>query len=274
MAGIDRISWDLQAKWVLVGFPKAGTHLAASMISPLAKPMESALSGKAWASAFNDAFTHEERRLEVVAWQLSELAPGRYYKAHSGHHPDLEAFLWFLGACVLFVYRDPRDVAVSLAYHVLSEKQDVLIHSGREKLLALGGKDEILKAVITGIEGYPGVMERWEAYAPWLSVPWVFKLRFEEAIANPCGVADALVRHALDRLGQVFGLRFSQPDTADLVGRMVAAAADRDRSLTFRAGRVGDWRSEMNDEHKRLFRKSDKNNWLLRLGYEENPVWA
>jgi hypothetical protein len=269
----ERIAWDLQAKWVIVGFPKAGTHLAAAMIAPLAKPMESGLSGKAWASAFNDAFTHEDRRLSVVAWQLSELLPGRYYKAHSYHHPDLEAFLWFLGACVLFVYRDPRDVAVSLAYHVLSDNQDVLIHSGREKLLALGDKGEILKAVIAGIDGYPGVMERWEAYAPWLSVPWVFKLKFEDAIARPQAVADLLVRHALDRLGEVFGLRLLQPDTAELVQRMVAAANDREASLTFRAGRVGDWREEFGGEHKALFKETDKNRWLVRLGYEMDDAW-
>lgn len=268
----ERIAWDLQAKWVVVGFPKAGTHLAASMIAPLAKPMQSAMSGKAWASAFNDTLTHEDRRLSVVTWQLSELQPGHYFKAHSGHQHDLEAFLWFMGACVVFVYRDPRDVAVSLMYHVLSG-QDHLIHSGRDKLMALGGKAEILKAVISGIEGYPGVMDRWEAYAPWLSVPWVFKFRFEQAVTDPGGTADALVRHALDRLGEVFGLQFSQPDTAELVQQMVTSAGNREASLTFRAGRIGDWRDEFGNEHKELFKQTDKSSWLVRLGYEHGDDW-
>jgi hypothetical protein len=268
-----QVQYDLQAKWYVNGFPKAGTHLALALISPMAKKMPStAFRDRPWASRWQDTFKHTERHWPALAWHVSELLPGYWFKAHSGWSHDLEALLWCLGVCHIFVYRDPRDVAVSLLYHILSD-DEVLMHSGRAQFRALGDKDDVLRGIITGIDGYPGVMERWKAYAPWLDSEWTFKLRYEEAVADLSGTADAIIRYALDRIGGIFELHFEQPDTAEAVALMVAAAQDTGASLSFRAGRTGDWRSEFNAGHAELFKETDRDGWLVRLGYEESPDW-
>lgn len=265
---------DLGCKWYLNGFPKSGLHLAVQLIRPLASAMPPGqLRAKPWAGTFSHhSWSADWDKLPLRMYQLGELRPGRYFKAHCGHLHDVEAFMWLLGVAHVFVYRDFRDVAVSQTYHIMSNNKHFQ-HPGRDKFLALGGKDEVLRAVIVGLDEYPGVMERWELYAPWLSVDWLFKFRFEDAIANVARMADRLVRYGLNRLGQIFEMRFGAATTSELVENMVASAGRKEEAPTYRAGRVGDWRHEFNNEHRRLFKETDKNNWLARLGYEEGPHW-
>jgi len=266
---------DVSCKWYLNGFPKSGLHLAVRMILPLAKIMPvGQMRVKSWNGTFdNHSWGTNYNMLPRMCYRLSELKPGYFYKAHCGWLHDLEAFMWMLGVAHVFIYRDFRDVAVSQTYHILNEDDTTWLHPGREKFYALGSKDEILKAVIVGLDEYPGVMDRWEFYAPWLDVDWVFKFRFEEAIADLPRMADRLVCYGLDRLGQIFEVRFYDSDTAEVVGHMVESAKRTDKSPTFRRGQTGDWHFEFNDEHKKLFKETDKNNWLIRLGYESSSDW-
>ncbi len=268
------VQWDLQCKWYVNGFPKSGTHLAAMMLAPLARPMPSAAFRELpWCSLWQDTFKQTTRPWPQLAWHLSELQPGRQFKAHCGYANNIEALQWCLGYCHVFVYRDLRDVAVSQMYHILSDKPEVLIHSGRERFLALGSKEAILSAVITGLEEWPGLLERWGAYAPWLDVDWVHPFQYERAVGDLVGAADGLVRYALSRVGEIFGLRLEQPDTGPAVEQMVASARDTQKSLTFRTGRVGDWRHEFSAEHRRLFKERDTQGWLIRLGYASDQDW-
>ena len=59
-----------------------------------------------------------------------------------------------------------------------------------------------------------------------------------------------------------------------MIKAMVHSAIDKkDKALTFRRGEIGNWRDEFNDKHKKLFKTTDKNEWLIRLGYETGPAW-
>jgi hypothetical protein len=170
-----------------------------------------------------------------------------------------------------------RDVAVSLVHHILSDKEE-FIYSGREQLRERVGDDfgAILSAVIGGMEGYPGIVERWEEYAPWLDVPWVYKVRFEEAISDPRKTSRELLDYALVRLGEVFHFQANIDANADDSGGLIekmAQAVERRDSLTFRRGIPGEWQERFTDEHKELFKQTDKSGWLVKLGYEESPDW-
>jgi len=59
-------------------------------------------------------------------------------------------------------------------------------------------------------------------------------------------------------------------DTAAIIEQMAQAVERRD-TLSFRRGVSGEWREVFTDEHKELFKQYDNDNWLVRLGYEENP---
>jgi hypothetical protein len=244
------------------------------MLLPIAKPLPPGQIRRIpWAGTFEyHSWSTEWQNLKQQMYFMSELQPGYHMKSHCGWTQNLEAFQWSAGFCHVFVYRDMRDVAVSTMYHILSD-QDRHVHPGKEQFRGLGSNDEILKAVIVGLDQYAGVMDRWEFFAPWLGVDWVYKFRFEDARADPSATAMGLVCYGLTRLAEIFEIRFDDPEADELVGLMVESAQDTNNSGTFRAGRVGDWRTEFNEEHKKLFKETDKNNWLVRLGYEDSQDW-
>jgi len=133
----------------------------------------------------------------------------------------------------------------------------------------------VLKAVIEGIDQYPGVMARWEHYAPWLEVDWVHKVRFEDMREKPHETATAMLTHGLSRVAPIFNAKLTVVAEAldVVVTAMVACAEEREKSPTFRKGVTGEWQQEFTPELKRLFKETDQNDWLERLGYERNDDW-
>jgi len=54
---------------------------------------------------------------------------------------------------------------------------------------------------------------------------------------------------------------------------MAEASRDVKHSPTFRKGTTGQWRSEFSEEHVRLFKETDKNGELVRLGFAKDRDW-
>ncbi len=261
-----------QPKWYLNGFPKSGLHWVALMMLPIAKPQLETheLWNLPWAGTFmQNSWTLDRVPLERVTYKIGRLMDGYFMKGHSEYTPELEQFLWYGGFCHVFIYRDFRDVAVSQAFHVLSDNDDLMSHPNKDLYKAMDSFEDVLKAVIMGVDEFPGVMERWEYYAPWLDVGWVYKLRFEQLKEDNQGVAKNLLGYGLRRVSNIYGL---EPNVIDqsletVSGWMVEAGNRTEYSPTFRKGNTGDWREYFTPEIEELFKKTDKNNWLERLGY-------
>ena len=267
-------------KWYLMGFPKAGTHLLVSLFRPFAAPMpETQLHIREWVGTFDHhSWSTEWLDVERQMYYLSHLRPGHYYKGHCGHTEALERFLWFLGVAFVFIYRDLRDVCVSQLHHCRDDNEK---WTHPDKGLYRGmTQDEALAAIITGIDRpdggrFDGIFERWALYAPWLGVDWICPVRYEDALADLEGTAERAIEYGINRLGRIFGLQVHAPGPglADMVGQMAAAARDTSKSSTFRRGGSGGWREYFTPEHKRLFKARDRDNWLIRLGYETGTDW-
>jgi len=265
---------SLDTAYYLNGFPKSGLHLLAAMVLPVAKPLidEDGPFDKPWAGSFLDnSWTTRWSRLEPLLYKTGRLRAGTFLKAHTGHNDAIEQFLYYLGCAHVFIYRDPRDVAVSQAYHVVDEDDVRFAHPDKELYRALGSFDDVLAAVIEGIEGYPGVMERWALYAPWLEVDWTLKVRFEDAVRDTAGTAERVLTYGLERVARVFGSKpvINREAFDLLIARMVEAVQARTYSSTFRQGTAGSWREHFAEQHKWLFKESDADGWLTRLGYAE-----
>jgi len=267
-------------KWYLMGFPKAGTHLLVSMFRPFAAPMPpTQLHRREWVGTFDHhSWSTEWLDIERQMYFLGQTLPGRYHKGHCGYTPELERFLYYLGVAFVFIYRDLRDVCVSQMHHCRDEN-DKLTHDDKEMYRAMSEEDA-LSAVITGIDKpgggrYAGVLERWRFYAPWLDVDWIYPFRFEDAITDLEGTAERIVEYGIKRLATIFGLqvRAPGPGLAELVKQMADAARDTGQSATFRKGTSGQWREVFTEHHKRLFKEADRDNWLIRLGYETSNDW-
>ena len=127
-----------------------------------------------------------------------------------------------------------------------------------------------------GIEGwqgeryyYPGVMARWRHYAPWLQVPWVLSLRFEDLLAKRQALAKAIIRACVARVSLQYGkLASVKRSVLEETSKAMAEASKRTReSPMFRKGKAGGWRGYFDEELTALWKEHDPDGWTERLGY-------
>jgi hypothetical protein len=261
-----------QPKWYLNGFPKSGLHWVALMVRPIASPQfeDHEIWSQPWAGTFRmNSWTNWTVPTERVTYKIGRLQDGKYIKGHAAYSDELERFLFYLGTGTAFIYRDMRDVAVSQAFHVLNEDDTKQSHPDKDLYKSMASFDDVLRAVIEGIDKYPGVMERWSDYAGWLDVDWVCKLSYEEIQADPQAAAVKILRHGLARTSGIFGLDPEVvEDNLQMMGRvMVQSGAQTHLSPTFRRGETRDWQTHFSPELARLFAETDRDGWLVRLGY-------
>jgi len=263
-------------RYVLNGFPKSGLHLVSNMVRPIADPMTPGqFQGKPWTGTFSgNSWTTNWIQPELVLYRIARLRPGYYLKGHIGYKRDIERFLWYAGVAHIFIFRDLRDVAVSQAYHILAE-EDRFVHPEKELYRSMGSFNDVLKAVIVGVDKYPGVIERWEHYAPWLECPWTLKMRFDDMLENGADCAGRILRYGVERTAAIVGFSVEEvgPLFDELREEMAEASRDVKHSPTFRKGTTGQWRSEFSEEHVRLFKETDKNGELVRLGFAKDRDW-
>jgi len=302
---------EVDYRIMINGFPKAGTHLIEQYIKPIAPPMR---AEKPWVGTFagnswTEVWIEDFRLFRQMGW----LNDGAYCKGHVGYRKDIEMFIWGIGAALIFIYRDLRDVAVSQTHHILGKGQ----HPEREpyqEAAEKGGFKAALRMVIKGYRGqernhatggrnhYAGVVRRWQHYAPWIVVPWIMAIRYEDAIHKREAVAGAIVELCVARAALHRGYTATIGDEikAAAVQRMVAHTYETDKSPTFRKGEDRQWVEHFDDGIKALWKKHDPprplpghvlevakrynqfdileqgkkpQSWLVRLGYEEDETW-
>ena len=270
-------SQEYRPKWYLNGFPKAGLHILEQMVLTMAIPPDPAFTHKRhWVGTFQfNSFTNQEVGLEEVLRKMSRLLPGTFFKGHSGWFRELDEFLFYSGVSHVFVYRDLRDVAVSQMHHVLSDNDVLFSHPAKAAYRALGDYDKVLKAVIEGLGPFPGVIDRWEMFAPWLEAEWVHKVTFEQLMENREQCARDMFEYALHRTVDIWdmGLKADPEQFEKTAKDMAAASIKTNMSPTFRSGKTGSWREAFNQENIDLFKRLD-NGWLVKLGYEEDDNWG
>ena len=245
---------EAQPRFLLNGFPKAGLHLLALLIAPLADPPTGTLweHGDWWGVLYNiwTLRWRDERALRGQFWKLARLQPGEYLRGH-------------------IAYRE--DVAVSLAHHVLDPTADAK-HTGKSLFMLMDDFDDVLEAAITGVGPYAGVVDRWRQYQGWLDAPRTLCIRYEDALERREEAAEAILRYGLERIRDVFDVdwmldprRFAQG-----IAAMVKTSYETHRSPTFRTGQTGGWREAFKERHIEAFKRAGGYEALAAMGYEED----
>lgn len=257
-------------KVYICGFPKSGLHLAELLGFAVAGPVKP----KNWLGSFDDnAWTTKWVDIDRYIQRVKEHPPGTMLKGHTGYHPMIEQAFYKNGTAVVFVYRDLRDVAVSQAYHVLSDK-DSRVHPNKALYQNMDSFENVLSAVICGVDEYPGLFERWNIYAGWLKPEWVLKITFEEMRLFPRKIAEWFIYYVYHRTADHYGLHI-QLDKSDVQKRVDEAVywiTGNVETATRRKGEIGEWRKYFTPRIKREF-KERGGNWIVDLGYELDNSW-
>ena len=254
----------------LNGFPKAGLHMALLMAMSIA-------SEPAFVPGWVGNFTHNSWStnwgpLVHVMGRLRCIRDDTWLRGHMGYEPTVEQYLFWHGVAHAFIYRDLRDVLVSQSYHVITEGDERFIHPGKELYRGMD-REARLMACLCGVEEYAGLFERWELYAPWLAIPWVHKIRYEDMVDHPEQVARAFLQYVRARMLWGFEDQPVDQETEDqMVAMLVRNMQLKPEGGTFRKGGHGGWREEFTPLVKEEFKRR-AGDWLVRLGYEEDDSW-
>jgi adenylylsulfate kinase len=182
------------------------------------------------------------------------------------HGPSRHVELFFTQPA-LFVYRDPRDIAVSLS-HFLSEPPTrflsepgipPLFHPFVPYFKSLPSNHERLKKAICGAPVIGSIRDFVMPFAGWLEMPNIIPIRFEDLVGpNGGGSFDAQFETILK-----LQLKLHAPGRPlDFMGR----AFDKE-SPTFRKGQIGSYLEEFTEEHINLF-KSLPQDFMEIYGYK------
>ena len=248
-------------------FPKSGTHLAILISAHMAgiqKP-------KHWLGSFKrNSWSADWVPIKKIVGVINGQPAGTWMMGHCGYDERISDALQNMGTCMLFVHRDLRDVAVSQTYHIENTDDERFKHPDKQTYWDMPTHQDRLMAVVKGIDGYPGIIERWNLYAPWLNCKWVYPVKFEDMRQEPKRVAneavDYIVRRTMTERGD---MPFVISDNYKLaINRAIDQMQTTEHSGSYRKGRVGDWQDEFTAEILDAYYESGGKDWCKRLGYE------
>ena len=206
--------------------------------------------------------------IEQITFKLGRVRDNCFLRSHLAYHCLVDNFLYHLGTAHVFVYRDLRDVAVSQVHHILNPDKATFPHPEKDALMVMDFPD-VLRAVIEGYGRCPGLFERWKQYEPWLHIPWVLKVKFEDLLQDREERAAQIFEYGIRRLAEIWDqeLQFNADGMKPVLEQMAKSSQDVSKSFTFRQGKAGKWIQEFTPELIDLFISLD-DGYLERAGYE------
>ena len=257
---------DYAARPVLIAnsFPKSGTHLLIQIL----QAMPNAIYFGSFIASM-PTITFRERDREAHLKLIDRTVPGEVVGAHIFHHPDHAAALARRNCAHFFIYRDPRDVAVSEAHYLARMNRWHRMH--RYFARRLETDDERIEAAIVGVSqrdtryDYPDIGQRFARYRGWLDRNDVFAVKFEDLIGERR--RETLADLAMFYAGRGNG-DFDVGETLD----SIEANIDPRQSHSFRQGGSGGWKKAFTPRHKEQM-KAVAGQLLIDLGYEESYAW-
>ncbi len=235
---------------LLNSIPKAGTHLLERSLEqfPLLRN-----AGRETLMAPN--FLDKRTLKEVLG-----IPKGQFLNAHLRAHQELLRALRDTDIKVLFMVRDPRDVAISTFKYLTNID---CTHRAHSFFTSLKNDDERLTACLNGVEGIVvSIIEVFKRFAPWLAEDYVFLCKFEDLIGEKGGGNKTKQLNLLKGISQFLDIDLNEKEI-----EMIADKVYFSGSSTFNKGVIGAWRQVFKEEHNRLFMQEGKE-VLNMYGYE------
>jgi len=247
-----------------ISFPKSGTHLLDQILLGFSKVAPFSTRLHSFYAEYDGDTGRKRTEAETQAW-LNSLRPLDITSAHLFARPEV---VWRVATpdfLSYFIFRDPRDVAVSHVFYVTDMEPRHVHHAYYQSLPDF---DARLRASILGrpdadVE-FPDIAARFAPYLGWLDEPCVLKLHFEDLVNDRPAALNRILDHFLARVPLAV--------PRDVILGHLEAAINPQRSPTFRSGKTGEWKKNFTAEHKALF-KQVAGDLLIRLGYEADNDW-
>jgi sulfotransferase 6B1 len=247
-----------------ISFPKSGTHLLDQILLGFSKVAPFSTRLHSFYAEYDGETGRKRGADETRAW-LDSLRPLDITSAHLFAEPEVVRRAATPAFVPYFIFRDPRDVAVSHVFYVTDMEQRHVHHAYYQSLPDF---DARLRASILGRPGagveFPDIAGRFAPYLGWLDQPCVLKIHFEDLVNDRAAALNRILDHFLARVPLAVP---RQTILAALEGSI-----NPQRSPTFRSGKTGEWKKHFTPDHKRIF-KEVAGDLVMKLGYEQDNGW-
>lgn len=233
--------------------PKAGTHLLTQLLGGVDKLWFSGLhviDRDFFATAIPDTEAYAPIDETIFRKRMHRVRNGQFLTAHLTAQQATLRALDELGFAPILMIRDPRDIAVSLAFWYGTNPR----LRTWEQFSAMRSDEERLMATIVGVPGGGGhqpvasIGERLRHYRGWLSDPGTCVVRFEQLVGSAGGGSDEEQFDAVRRV-----LRHCRREAGDARTSELARSVFARHSKTFRRGAIATWPEHFTDEHRAAF---------------------
>ena len=247
-----------------ISFPKSGTHLLDQILLGFSRVAPYARRLHSFYAEYEGESGRKRTAEQALAW-LDRLRPADVASAHLFARPEVVARVSTSKFIPYFIFRDPRDVAVSHVFYVTDMEARHVHHGYYKSLPDFHARlhASILGRTDTDIE-FPDIAGRFAPYLGWLEQTPVMKIHFEDLVRDRAGALNRILDHFLAHVP----LRTPR----DRIVRALEASIEPRRSPTFRSGKTGEWRKFFTEEHKKAF-KEVAGDLLVKLGYEKDDDW-
>jgi hypothetical protein len=256
---IDQGSADSLPKFFMNSIPKSGTHLLKQILLGIPNVTH---------HYQNELYEGYPYQLKEHFQKLSSMRENEFGAGHIYYSHEWSEMLKRLGMKQIFIIRDPRDIIVSFNHFILNKYpyhplyhhlKQCKTNKARYRIFIHGAK---LEQMI-----YPSIAQWLNPYKGWLKDTNTFSLTFEDLVRSKPSL-----RNQVDRLAHYLWQGLKPPiPIAEMVHRM-EANIDPTKSFTFRSGKVGNWKTEFDEELRTEFKKV-AGQQLIEWGYEKNLNW-
>jgi sulfotransferase 6B1 len=175
-----------------------------------------------------------EHGLKTFLQAVSVIKDREIIHHHFPYTPGLATPLQAAGVPVVFVYRDPRDVLVSMADYILVQKKPMHLaekYRGLERVA-------LVERLWTGDGELVSLPTYFEMFAGWRNAAGVISARFEALIGEKGGGSSSVQRDVFAAITQKLG------DLSAPFAERACRAAFNPRAGTYYKGRIGRWNDE------------------------------
>ncbi len=201
------------------------------------------------------------------------------------HYPltdDVKSLISQPDVLAMYLYRDPRDAAVSAALYI----KNVLTHHPLHRLFSELSDSESIAFMLGGgvlVTGggsfdsecdyinHEGMEYFCDSALRWLAEPDVATIRYEEFVHDPVGCLKVSLR--------MVGVEVDEAKALDVAAKLNFATFSNGRTngeenvkSHFRKGIAGDFVNHFNGLHKAICKRRIGQH-LIALGYEKNMCW-
>jgi sulfotransferase 6B1 len=233
-------------------YPKSGTHLLYQILYSVSdfKKWDDIVAVQALCGIMNTA--------DHIRWKIGSAPEKSIIRAHLMCCDEIIEIFQEHSCKNFFIYRDPRDIAVSHARWVTKEPKFFLHDIYRRQ----SGFDEHLMSSIKGVPmgtpfgsnvAQPNIGQDFSRWKGWISQPDTMAIKFEDLVGERGGGSEQTRLDLIEKIMDILEVNLSP-------------------FVKGGKGSIGGWQSVFKEEHKAAF-KSVAGDLLIELGYESTLDW-